>query len=33
VRQAREIGTGGVYELWDRNRLVARIEPRSGRES
>ena len=30
VRHAQEVATGGVYELWDRNRLVARIEPRDG---
>jgi hypothetical protein len=25
-RQARDGNSGGVLELWDRNRLVARIE-------
>ncbi len=27
LRQARDLGRAGIYELWERNRLVARIGP------
>jgi hypothetical protein len=30
LRQARELDRAGIYEIWDRNRLVARIDPEGG---
>ena len=33
VRQVRELKLNSVSEIWDRNRLVARVEPAPGDSS